>query len=620
MRLGFLSPFLERAVALRSGAKRAAAGVRAGAIGFIVLAAVRLAAAAPLPDDEALKPPAPARLAAILQAAQRDGWDRQAEQLQATARRAYERGKYPAAAAWFDVYRWAKLLGEDEAVFVPRWILAVQAARVAHANMATRYEARSRPLGQALSPELQAWLLAHPDFSREFFAVLQPVDFVPAVFRTLDELHRADPARFGTYAALALAIAVVHDVPPPPAWPHPQVSASAFPGRWPAPLAAFAWWTRQDRLGRTYQRLASLGAAELKFVVDAAASFDDLEWTQQVANYPLNRLERAYTMIRYRPDRANRAGAVWTDTDYSLPRILGQGGICVDQAYFAAQVGKARGVPTLLFRGAGNDGLHAWFGFLDGAQHWQLDAGRYAEQRFVTGYALDPQTWSVISDHELRFLSERFRTRDNFRRSQIHADFAADYLASGDAAAAVRAARQAVGFEPRNRAAWEVLLAAGAATDRDPKQGEATLREAALAFQRYPDLELLYSRRLCERLRARGEGSAADYEERRLARKYQGERTDLSVQQAREILLRSVATQPLANQIGTYNSLLDNFGRRAGFAFYEQVVAVFVGHLREGGHRSEARHAAERARGVLAIEPGGQLDQELTRTIKELGR
>ena len=54
----------------------------------------------------------------------------------------------------------------------------------------------------------------------------------------------------------------------------------------------------------------------------------------------------------------------------------------------AIHVGNAFGQ---LFTGQGQDARHAWFGFLDGEHKWRLDAGRYAEQRFVTGNALDPQ-------------------------------------------------------------------------------------------------------------------------------------------------------------------------------------------------------------------------------------
>src|SRR5688572_5120302 len=162
-------------------------------------------------------------------------------------------------------------------------------------------------------------------------------------------------------------------------------------------------------------------------------------------------------MIRYRNDRVTSNTYAWTEQTYTLAEIMATGGICSDQAYFATQVGKARGVPTLLIYGAGNDGRHAWFGFLDEGGKWQLDAGRYAEQRFVTGFALDPQTWAQFSDHELQFLSERFRALPAFKQSQVHALFAAEYLALDKAPASAVAARKAVNFERRNQSGWETL-------------------------------------------------------------------------------------------------------------------------------------------------------------------
>lgn len=582
--------------------------------------AARAQAPAPFPDPEPLAVPTPARLMAIRAAAQREGWGPQSAAIRATALRAYEREKLPAAAAWFNVYRWSVLFGENEADFVVRWIQAVTAARVNHPGMANRYLMRQQPLGLWLSPECQGWLLGNRDFSEEFFSLVQPVDFLPGAFQILDQIHLTDPARFGTYANLALAIALVYDVPPPPDWPHAQVSDRILARKLPRPLDAFKWWTREDQLGHTYHRLARLGADELKFVVDAAAPLDELEWSQQISNYPLNLLERAYTIVSYRRDRAAANAGMWPEKSYSLPAILAAGGICVDQAYFATQAGKARGVPTLLFEGAGNDGRHAWFGFLDGDQKWRLDAGRYAEQRFVTGFARDPQTWRGITDHELRFLSERFRTLPSFRQSQTHALFAEDFLATGDAAAAAKAARKAVNYERRNQRAWEALLAAEVALGRDAKQREAALNEAVQAFQNYPDLEVFYSHRLSESLRARGQTSAADFEQRRVARKYQGDRTDLSVQQARDMLLRAIATQPLLEQVRAYNSAVDNFGRGAGMVFFDQVVRIFVEHLVQLGQRAEALRAAERARNTMKVENGSQLDREFANLLRALKR
>ncbi|MSU22756.1 MAG: hypothetical protein EXS32_02920 [Opitutus sp.] len=585
---------------------------------FALALEAKLAAQPAISEAESLQLPTAARLSSIHTAAQRDGWAPQIAPLRAAAIRGYQGRRLAAAGAWFHVYRWAALFGETEGHFVARWIPALQAAKVAHPNMTTRYAMTEQPLGLRLTPALQAWLMGNAAFSAEFFSLLSPVDFLPDVFRILHELHERDPGRFRAYANLALALAVVYDVPPPPDWPHGQVSLEALPRKLPAATAAFAWWTREDQLGHTYHKLARLGADELKFVVDAAAPLAELEWAEKIADYPLNQLARAYKMVGYRPDRAANSQPAWPGRTYKLPEILGAGGICVDQAYFATQVGKARGVPTLLISGAGNDGRHAWFGFLDSNGQWQLDAGRYAEQRFVTGFARDPQTWRVFSDHELQFLSERFRQLPSFHQSSIHLGFAADFLAAGETGAASLAARTAVKLEPRNQPGWEILVMAGEKSGRDAKTIENLLREAALAFHRYPDIEAAYVNRIAASLRARGQLSEAEAEGRHIAIKNKGPRADLSVQQAREQLLRAIATQPLPEQIRSYNSIVDTYGRGAGIGFFDQIVTVFAEHLLRLQQPVEARRALDRARHTLKVEQHSQLDQEFDRLAKEV--
>jgi len=586
-------------------------------LGGIVPATGELAAAE-IPTTEIDHPPTAERLAAIHASAQRDGWAAQAATLRAVALGAFEKNRLPAASAWLSMYRWATLWAETEAHFIPRWGKAINAAGVGHPNMETDYRLLPRPLGARVSPELQLWLLGHPDFSAAFFELLDPVDYLPQTFSILNDLHGRDPQRFANYANLALAIALVYDVAPPPSWPHPQVSVEQLPRRWPTAAAAFGWWTTQDQRGRTFHKLGRLAAGDLKFVVDATAPFDQLEWSQQVSNYPLTHLERAYTMVRYRQDRLVNRRLQWPEKSYTLVQILGDGGICVDQAYFATQTGKARGVPTLFFVGAGNDGRHAWFGFLDENLRWRMDVGRYAEQKFVTGLTHDPQTWRAISDHELRFLAERFRALPSFQQSRVHGDFAAVYLKSGDAARAAQAARRAVNYERRHRDAWETLLAAETAQGRSPKEREGTLREAMLAFARYPDLEADYARRIVESLRARGETSLAAVEEQRQLRKYRGDRSDLSIQQAREALIRVVTSQPVAEQIRVYNATVDSLGRDAGIAFFDQIVVGFVEHLLNLKQMQPARQAAERARAALKVERGSQLESEFAALLRKI--
>lgn len=582
--------------------------------GFLFLVAVAAPLAAQIPETEAIYAPTAGRLASIHAAAQRDGWAPQAAMLRTAAFTAYERDRLAAAEAWLNAFRWATLLGQTEAEFVPRWIQAVQAARAAHPNMPRNYDAPARPLAARISRETQAALFGNVTFSAEFFATLTPVDFAPRVLEILQEILRADAPGFRSYPSLALAIAVVHDVPPPPFWPHGQVTAEALPRQLPAPAAAFAWWAKQDRAGRTLHKLARLGADDLKFVVDAAAPAAELEWASGAWAHPIGQLPAAYQAIRYRKERITTGAFVWPGRTYRLSEILTTGGICSDQAYYATQIGKARGVPTLLIYGAGNDGRHAWFGYLDTNRKWQLDAGRYAEQRFVTGHALDPQTWREFSDHELEFLSERFRDLPAFKQSRVHGLVAAEYLARGQGKAAGAAARKAVSYERRNREGWETLVAAARAEGRDAKTVENLLREAALAFQRYPDLEADYVNRTAESLRARGETSAAEAEVRRIANKGKVTgRSDLSVSQARDLVRRAIATQPLPEQVRAYNSAVDNYGRGAGIGFFDQVVTGFVEHLLGLGQKAEARRALDRARTALQVEPGSQLAAEFER-------
>ncbi len=82
-------------------------------------------------------------------------------------------------------------------------------------------------------------------------------------------------------------------------------------------------------------------STELKFVVDAVAPESELVWARKSLGTSFANLPRAYDAVGYRTDRLESGRFVWPSRTYELPTILEQGGICVDQGYFAAQVGKA---------------------------------------------------------------------------------------------------------------------------------------------------------------------------------------------------------------------------------------------------------------------------------------
>ena len=218
----------------------------------------------------------------------------------------------------------------------------------------------------------------------------------------------------------------------------------------------------------------------------------------------------------------------------------------------------------------------------------------------------------------MQFLAERFRDKTAYRHSRIHAEFAQGFLLADDTTAATAAARRAIDAEPRNQAGWDILLAALQTAGKGAPELEAVLREAQQAFERYPDLETFYANRLTASLRTRGATAAAKSEERRIASKNKGSRTDLNVRQAREALLRAVASQPLAEQIRIYDSAVDAVGRAGGIAFFDQIVVGFAEHLMSLHENAEAVHAIERVQHTLAVEPGSQLEQEFARLLTEV--
>jgi hypothetical protein len=583
---------------------------------FFICLAVRLPALTTFTSDELNAPPSAARLAEIEHVAATSGWKGLVPGLRKVAFHAYEQDSQ-AAEAWLLLSRWAELFATPEDQFFSQWVEAIRTAQVGHPNMPRQFDVRHRPLGDRLSPALQAWLLGHTDFSAEFFSMVSPCDLLTNSFGILNELQVRYPEKFPTYADLALAIALVYDVPPPPSWPHGQVSALQLPRTLPDPAAAFAFWVHADETGQTLQPLSRLPASELKFVVDAVAPSVELDWAQHHILTPITALPAVYAMVRYRVDRVQQAQYSWPENHYDLPTILTKGGICVDQAYFASEVGKAKGVPTLFFYGAGSDGWHAWFGYLDQDRHWQLDVGRYAGQQFVTGMAIDPQTWGPISDHELKFLAEGFRLRPSWRQACVNADFAVLYFVTGDFASAARAARTAVNYESRHLAAWQMLLVAQKRLGASSKDIEATLREFALAFKDYPDIEAPLVRGIAESMRARGETSAADLEESQFAHKVAPERVDLNIDHAADLINHSMATDGAEQQIRTYYSVLNTYGKGAGMAFFSRVVQPFAEHIKTD-YPKDAYNAARAAQSALHIDPNSQLDTEMQGLLTRL--
>lgn len=565
-----------------------------------------------------INPPTQEWLAGVLAADSSFSW-RELENASAQAAVAASRSnRTDAMESWLLVGRWARLLDTDQREVTGRWIEAVNSARLGHYNMRTEYDPPGDPLSALLSAEFVSTIISDAEFSSTFFYLLTPYDYLPGTLGILDRLYAHDPALFSRYDQLALAIALVYDVPPPPHWPHGQVSAELLSRQLRDPLEVFEFWIEADQAGVTLHDLARLGASELKFVVDTAAPALELTWVQQRVEFDFDSLPRAYDAVAYRMDRIESGDYAWPGNIYTLPTILAQGGICIDQGYFASHVGKARGVPTLLFRGAGLDGRHAWFGYLDGQQKWQLDVGRYAEQKLVVGLAFDPQTWGNVNDHELAFLAERFHRLPQFRQSRAWFYLAQEHLRTGDLTAAVAAARKATGFEPRNVSAWDVRVIAERAAELSLVKRESTLREAARALQRYPDLYARFMRAAILTMRERGQNSAADHQERMLARKFTVDRSDIAIAQAAVMLNRTMAEDDASTQLRVFESALRQFGIGAGMGAFDRLIRPFFEHAMKEGRKDDARTILLLTLRFIPVEPDTQFASEMEMLARRL--
>src|SRR5260370_827486 len=98
--------------------------------------------------------------------------------------------------------------------------------------------------------------------------------------------------------------------------------------------------------------------------------------------------------------------------DYTLKNLIRFGGVCAQQADFAARVGKSVGIPAVYCSGASSyRGLHAWWTYVtiqkagaDSIQFTLNSDGRFVgfeKDAFYTGNVKDPHTGLNILDRDM---------------------------------------------------------------------------------------------------------------------------------------------------------------------------------------------------------------------------
>lgn len=448
-------------------------------------------------------------------------------------------------------------------------------------------------------------------FSTTFFASISPRDHLAFVLKNLRTIWEANPEDFIEFQNLAIALAVVNDSALHPSWPHPQVKRDLVAIEVPPVATQFSRWVNAARSGQLLLDIRTLPPDQLKFIVDVFVSPSEIAWARKFVRHPRSRFSRTFDDVRYREDRIKRGEFIWTTSPYTLETIRKEGGICVDQAYFAMLAGKANGLPTLFFTGQGTDGGHAWFGYLRSEDRWELNCGRYSQQNYAVGRALDPQTWQPVSDHELKLLAASFRNKPKFTESMNLIAMASILESAGLIDQAETTLTQARQSCPENPEAWEASLAFLERSEPSPARRITLHGEAIRRFASTPDLKVRHQLALASLQRASGDESSATKTESLVLSQNKNKRSDLSVGVASMKVQTALDQGDWDKAALEFYKQLQAIGKVGGGNFVKEVGIPFVHALASAGQKQRAKRAIATMRQKILPAPNSPLDRAL---------
>ncbi|MGA7212591.1 MAG: hypothetical protein WCE49_15360 [Terrimicrobiaceae bacterium] len=468
-----------------------------------------------------------------------------------------------------------------------------------------------KTIAETLSPEIVAEWIADDELSHLLFENLSDRDYLPGVLLRLQEMHLANPRKFAEYRALAVALAVVYDQSFPRFWPHHQVDPACVPLAQVPVADRFKFWTESNESRALLFDLRKLSPGQIKSIVDAPLDPSEFQWARKNVRYQRSEFAKAFDAVSYSLERMKSGKFSWTEGEYSLQNIHQQTGICVDQAYYAMIAGKARGLPTLFFTGQGTDGGHAWFGYLKTENRWELDCGRYKNQNYAVGQALDPQTWLPVTDHELEIRAQGAGEGRKFFSSQDDILIGRMCERAGDGAKALRAYESAMQVCPQNEAGWtakaDYLRRTGAPLNVLKSHHEAALRQFATNRDARFDQQVA----LAQIARQQGASQEAEGLERQIVAQNKRSRSDLSVSVAAQKVISLIAAKQLDQAFAEYRRQVVSLGKTGGGNFFYDIVRPLAEALAARGDARQAKEVVALARKALKPEIGSIIDVEL---------
>lgn len=208
-----------------------------------------------------------------------------------------------------------------------------------------------------------------------------------------------------------------------------------------------AYLREMDGKRKLVTDIKKLSVSQLIHVVNVRLPQSEFDWACENTSYSQANWGDSLGSIEYLMDRATKGKDPYEN--YSFEEIRKEGGICMDQAYFACNTGKCRGVPTVYVSGDGDRGPHAWMLNLVDANSWvQTNSTGYNSGRFTN-------PCSGRQQHAATLLNKDSKTTDTKLIPATDAMILADYLTRiGCSAEAHAAARYVTGAFPNETVSW----------------------------------------------------------------------------------------------------------------------------------------------------------------------
>ena len=266
---------------------------------------------------------------------------------------------------------------------------------------------------------LNKWLDAHADLKQNLYTALDEnfdkIDKALSLFRAI---WKKFPAELEKHPDLGIAVAVVWDDPRAVYdYRHHQVrTKSKLPEGLIDGLANFQYLVDNEKMMEG--RLRYMPWEFLVYVVDHRTPLDERKWAREY--YQTHKTSKSwhqdvpYDHDMLKGERTKESGLKpkLADRDYTLSNLKKYGGVCAQQADFAARVAKSVGIPAVFCGGQSSyRGLHAWWTYVtilkanaDTFQFTLNSDGRFVgfeKDAFYTGHVTDPHTGKDMLDRDM---------------------------------------------------------------------------------------------------------------------------------------------------------------------------------------------------------------------------